>query len=152
HNTAEYLHRLAEAQKMALEVRARVYADMACSDVPVEGLLSKEYAAERRMHLDAKRVATSYPAGIPRLHSGHTIYLTVADSTGMMVSLIQSNYWGLGSGLVPDGLGFMLQDRGALSSLEDGHANVYEPGKRPFHTIIPGFVMKDGEPFMSFGV
>ncbi len=152
HNTAEYLHLHAEAKKLAFEDRARFYADMAFSDVPVEGLISKEYAAERRKHIDMKRAATSYPAGNPRLDSGDTIYLTVADSTGMMVSLIQSNYWGLGSGLVPDGLGFMLQDRGALFSLEDGHANVYEPGKRPFHTIIPGFVMKDGEPFMSFGV
>jgi gamma-glutamyltranspeptidase/glutathione hydrolase len=92
-------------------------------------------------------------AGEVKLESeGDTTYLTVADSSGMMVSLIQSNYRGMGSGLVPDGLGFMFQDRGELFSLDPAHVNVYAPGKRPFHTIIPAFVMKDGAPFMSFGL
>ncbi|MEL6134741.1 MAG: gamma-glutamyltransferase, partial [Bacteroidota bacterium] len=94
--------------------------------------------------------ASSYPAG--KLGHGETIYLTVADKYGNMVSFIQSNYRGMGSGVIPDDLGFMLQDRGELFTLEEGHFNMYEPGKRPFHTIIPAFVMKDGEPFMSFGV
>lgn len=152
HNTAEYLHLHAEAKKLAFEDRAHFYTDMSFSEVPLEGLISKAYAAERRKLIDTSRAAMTFPAGDPRINSGDTIYLTVADSTGMMVSLIQSNYWGLGSGLVPDGLGFMLQDRGALFALEDGHANIYAPGKRPFHTIIPAFAMKDGEPFLSFGV
>ena len=83
---------------------------------------------------------------------GDTTYLTVADSNGRMVSLIQSNYRGMGSGLVPDGLGFMLQDRGELFSMDPSHPNVYEAGKRPFHTIIPAFIMQNGLPLMSFGL
>ncbi|MFW5901336.1 MAG: gamma-glutamyltransferase, partial [bacterium] len=86
------------------------------------------------------------------LEQGNTIYLTVADDQGNMVSLIQSNYRGMGSGMTPGKLGFVLQDRGELFTLDEGHNNVYEPGKRPFHTIIPAFITKDGEPFMSFGV
>jgi gamma-glutamyltranspeptidase/glutathione hydrolase len=160
HNSADYLHVMTEAKKLAFEDRARFYADMAFADVPVEGLISEEYAAERRKLIKMDEVLQAPTHGNPRdymaaneqLEDGDTIYLTVADSTGMMVSLIQSNYAGMGSGLVPDGLGFMLQDRGALFSLEEGHPNVYEPGKRPFQTIIPAFVMKDGEPFLSFGV
>jgi gamma-glutamyltranspeptidase/glutathione hydrolase len=160
HNSADYLHVMTEAKKLAFEDRARFYADMAFADVPVEGLISDEYAAERRqlIKMDAVLQAPThgnpqdYMAANEQLEEGDTIYLTVADSSGMMISLIQSNYAGMGSGLVPDGLGFMLQDRGALFSLEEGHPNVYEPGKRPFHTIIPAFVMKDGAPFLSFGV
>ena len=160
HNSADYLHVMTEAKKLAFEDRARFYADMDFADVPVEGLISEEYANQRRQLIKMDEVLQSPTHGNPRefmaasekLENGDTIYLTVADSTGMMVSLIQSNYAGMGSGLVPDGLGFMLQDRGALFSLEEGHPNVYAPGKRPFHTIIPAFVMKDGEPFLSFGV
>ncbi len=148
----EYLHVLTEAKKLAFEDRARFYADPAFNDIPVDWLISKEYAAQRRALIDMNRAARDYPAGDPRLGTGETIYLTTADSDGNMVSLIQSNYRGLGSGMTPDGLGFILQDRGELFNLEKGHFNSYEPGKRPFHTIIPAFVTKDGEPFMSFGV
>ena len=88
----------------------------------------------------------------PALEDGDTIYLTVADADRNFVSLVQSNYRGIGSGLCPDGLGFCLQDRGELFSLREGEANTYAPGKRPFHTIIPAFVTKDGRPYVSFGV
>ncbi len=92
------------------------------------------------------------PAGDAKLEEGDTIYLTVADSDGNMVSLIQSNYRGMGSGMTPGDLGFVLQDRAELFALDANHANVVEGGKRPFHTIIPAFVMKDGEPLISFGL
>ncbi|GAB4243876.1 MAG: gamma-glutamyltransferase [Acidobacteriota bacterium] len=152
HNSAEYLHHLIEAKKLAFADRARFYADPDFADVPVERLISKEYAAERRKLLDSRRAADIVFAGDPQLAEGDTIYLTAADRDRNMVSLIQSNYLGFGSGLVPDGCGFGLQDRGALFSLDPHHANAYAPGKRPFHTIIPGFVTKDGKPWLSFGV
>ncbi|MCZ6573517.1 MAG: gamma-glutamyltransferase [Planctomycetota bacterium] len=157
HNSAPYLHLHLEAKKLAYEDRARFYADMDFAKVPVERLISKEYAAERRKLIDPERAARAYPPGKlaeadARLREGDTVYLTVADKDRNMVSLIQSNYRGFGSGLCPDGLGFCLQDRGALFALEEGHPNVYAPGKRPFHTIIPAFVTRDGKPFMSFGV
>jgi gamma-glutamyltranspeptidase/glutathione hydrolase len=160
HNSTDYLHVQAEAKKLVFEDRARFYADPAFADVPVRELISEEYADERRQQIRMDRVLSEPTHGDPRavakateqLEAGDTIYLTVADSSGMMVSLIQSNYAGMGSGLVPDGLGFMLQDRGALFTMEKGHPNVYAPGKRPFHTIIPAFAMKDGAPFLSFGV
>ena len=148
----EYIHVLVEAKKLAFEDRARFYADMEFSEVPVAWLISKEYAAERRALIEPSRAAKSYPAGDERLERGDTIYLTTADADGNMVSLIQSNYRGMGSGMTPAGLGFILQDRGELFSLEDGHPNIYAPGKRPFHTIIPAFVTKDGKPWLSFGV
>lgn len=152
HNSAAYLHHLIEAKKIVYEDRARFYADMEFSKVPVEQLISKAYADERRKLLDPERAARKIPHGDAALKVGDTIYLTVADKDRNMVSLIQSNYRGFGSGLCPTGLGFCLQDRGALFSLEAGHPNVYEPGKRPFHTIIPAFVTKDGKPYLSFGV
>ena len=160
HNSTDYLHVQTEAKKLVFEDRARFYADLAFADVPVEELVSDAYAAERRAMIEMDEVLSEPSHGDPRtitsatekLEEGDTIYLTVADSTGMMVSLIQSNYAGMGSGLVPDGLGFMLQDRGALFTMEKDHPNVYEPGKRPFHTIIPAFAKKDGKPWLSFGV
>lgn len=156
HNSTDYLHVQAEAKKLVFEDRARYYADLSFADVPVQELISEAYAAERRQKIRMDQVLSepTYgdPRAVARLDDGDTIYLTTADSTGMMVSLIQSNYAGMGSGLVPDDLGFMLQDRGALFTLEQGHPNVYEPGKRPFHTIIPAFATKEGEPFLSFGV
>ena len=160
HNSTDYLHVQTEAKKLVFEDRARFYADLAFADVPVEELVSDAYAAERRAMIEMDEVLSEPSHGDPRtitsatekLEEGDTIYLTVADSTGMMVSLIQSNYAGMGSGLVPDGLGFMLQDRGALFTMEKDHPNVYEPGKRPFHTIIPAFAKKDGQPWLSFGV
>lgn len=146
--SAEHLHLFTEAKKLAFEDRAKYYADMDFFDVPVEELLSEEYAASRRVQITDR--AGRYEAG--EISAGETIYMTVADKDGNMISLIQSNYRGMGSGMAPPKLGFMLQDRGELFSLKRGQANTYEPGKRPFHTIIPAFVTKDGKPFMSFGV
>jgi gamma-glutamyltranspeptidase/glutathione hydrolase len=148
----EHIHLFVEAKKLAFEDRARYYADMEFNDVPVAGLISKEYAAKRRQLIDPNRAAQRYDAGNPALESGETIYLTVADEDGNMVSLIQSNYRGMGCGLSPGGLGFILQDRGELFDLTEGRFNTYAPGKRPFHTIIPAFITKDGEPLISFGV
>ena len=150
--SADYLHVLTEAKKLAFEDRAKFYADPDFVDVPVKTLVSKEYADRRRKLLSMDKAAKTYPAGDARLENGDTIYLTTADKDGNMVSLIQSNYRGMGSGMVPPGLGFNLQDRGELFSLEEGHANSFEPGKRPFHTIIPAFVTKGGEPWLSFGI
>ncbi|MFQ5674267.1 MAG: gamma-glutamyltransferase [bacterium] len=148
----EYIHHFIEAKKLAFEDRAKFYADPDFNDIPVAQLISKEYTAERRALIDPTHAADRYDAGNPALHAGDTIYLTTADKDGNMVSLIQSNYRGMGSGLSPDGLGFIFQDRGELFDLEEGHFNSYAPGKRPFHTIIPAFITKDGKPFMSFGV
>jgi gamma-glutamyltranspeptidase/glutathione hydrolase len=148
----DYVHHFVEAKKLAFEDRAKFYADPAFNDIPVKPLVSKEYAEERRKLIDPNQPAKTYDAGNPSLRDGDTIYLTIADKHGNMVSLIQSNFRGFGSGMCPDGLGFCLQNRGELFSLEEGHLNVYEPHKRPFHTIIPAFITKDGEPFMSFGV
>ena len=151
--SAELLHLQIEAKRLAYEDRARYYADPAFARLPSTALLSKEYAAERRKLIDPKRAMATVAAGDPRtLERGDTTYITVADRDGMMVSLIQSNYSNLGSGLVPDGLGFVLQDRGNAFSLDPGHANAYAPGKRPFHTIIPGFAFKGDQPWLSFGV
>jgi gamma-glutamyltranspeptidase / glutathione hydrolase len=153
HGTPAALHLLIEAKKLAFEDRAKFYADPEFTKVPLKGLLSKEYAAERRKLLDTKRAAKTVDAGNPALHDGDTIYLTTADRDGNMVSLIQSNYRGMGSGIVVPGLGFSFQNRGEMFVVHDpAHANAYRDGKRPFHTIIPAFVMKDGEPWLSFGV
>ncbi len=150
--SAEYLHTLIEAKKLAFEDRAKYYADMDFADVPVDWLISKDYADERRKLLSPERASMSLPAGDRKLEDGDTVYLTVADADGNMVSLIQSNYRGMGSGMTPGDLGFVLQDRAELFSLDPNHANVVAGGKRPFHTIIPAFVMKDGEPLISFGL
>lgn len=146
----EYIHAFVEAKKLAYEDRAKYYSDPDFNQLPIEELISKEYSAERRKLIDPERAARTYPAG--ELEQGNTIYMTVADKHGNMVSLIQSNYRGMGSGMTPYELGFILQDRGELFSLTEGHYNCYAPGKRPFHTIIPAFVTKDGKPHMSFGV
>lgn len=150
YGSAEYMHLFIEAKKLAFEDRAKYYADPDFNNIPVEELISKKYAAERRKLINQDRAANHYDAGEPE--QGNTIYLTVADKDGNMVSLIQSNYRGMGSGMTPPGLGFILQDRGELFSLEKDHFNAYQPHKRPFHTIIPAFITKDGKPFMSFGV
>src|SRR6476620_3400302 len=192
-NSAETMHAMIEAKKLAWADRAKFYADPEFATIPLAQLISKQYAAERRKLIDpnhaAKTVAPGNPnaaqsskardtsilglvakiengqdvrwphrvrAGLPSdarvTDDGDTIYMCTADDEGNMVSLIQSNYRGMGSGVVVPGLGFMFQDRGELFSMEQGHANVYAPGKRPFHTIIPGFVMKDGKPWEAFGV
>ena len=151
--SAEAFHYMVEAKRLAFEDVARYYADPASAEISFELLLSEAYGKERFALIDPARVTPEFGPGEPKFEGeGDTTYLTVADADGMMVSLIQSNYRGMGTGLVPDGLGFMLQNRGELFSLDEGHPNVYAPGKRPFHTIIPAFVMKDGEPFMSFGL
>ncbi|MCY1722282.1 gamma-glutamyltransferase [Prolixibacteraceae bacterium Z1-6] len=148
--TPEYMHTFIEAKKLAYEDRAKYYSDMVFNEIPIKALISKEYGKERATLIDKNRSARSYPAG--ELEQGNTIYLTTADKDGNMVSLIQSNYRGMGSGMTPGRLGFILQDRGELFALEEGHMNVYEPHKRPFHTIIPAFITKNGEPFISFGL
>jgi gamma-glutamyltranspeptidase/glutathione hydrolase len=150
--SADTLAAMIEAKRLAYEDLAKWYADPAFVHVPMKGLLSDAYADERRKLIDIAHANPDFGPGDPRLHDGDTIYLAAADKDGMMVSLIQSNYRGMGSGLVPDHLGFMFQDRGELFSLDANAANVYAPGKRPFHTIIPGFVTKDGQPFMAFGL
>ena len=146
-----HVHQFIEAKKLAFEDRAKFYADPDFNAIPVDELISKPYANQRR-ELITEQAANSYPAGNPNLEHGDTIYLTVADKDRNMVSLIQSNYRGFGSGMCPDGLGFCLQDRGELFDMREGQFNSYAPGKRPFHTIIPAFVTKAGKPFMSFGV
>ena len=148
----EYIHHFIEAKKLVFEDRAKFYADPDFNQIPLKELISKEYAAQRRALINPQRAARRYDAGNPALLAGDTIYLTTADKDGNMVSLIQSNYRGMGTGLSPDGLGFIFQDRGELFDLEEGNFNTYAPGKRPFHTIIPAFITKDDKPFMSFGV
>ena len=145
------IHLGAEAKRLAYEDRARWYGDPNFSRVPVEWLISKDYAAERARSIRPDRINPHVrPGNAPS--QGDTTYFSVADKNGMMVSTIQSNFRGMGSGLVADGLGFMFQDRGQLFSLQDGHPNVYAPGKRPFQTIIPGFATRGGKPWLSFGV
>ena len=149
--SAEFWHYFTEAKKLAYEDRARFYADPHFSDVPLAYLLSKDYAATRRELIDPDKAAMALPAGDPPPH-GDTTFLVTADADGMMVALIQSNYWEFGSGIVADGTGFALQNRGYTFSMEAGHANVYAAGKRPFHTIIPAFLMQGETPLMAFGV
>jgi gamma-glutamyltranspeptidase/glutathione hydrolase len=149
--SAASIHAQVEAKRLAYEDRGRYYADPHFAKIPIEWLNSKEYAAERAKLIRQDRILTPVHPGQAPSH-GDTTYFTVADADGMMISMIQSNFRGLGSGLVADGLGFMFQDRGELFSLQDGHPNIYAPGKRPFQTIIPGFATRDGKPWMSFGV
>jgi len=146
----EYIHLFIEAKKLAFADRAKFYSDPRFAELPIETLLSKEYAAKRRAEINPKKAALVDASGLPQ--HGDTVYLTTADEKGNMVSLIQSNYSGMGSGMTPPDLGFMLQNRGTLFSLDPKHLNVVAGGKRSFHTIIPAFVTKDGEPFISFGV
>ncbi|MBD9437872.1 gamma-glutamyltransferase [Pseudoxanthomonas sp. PXM03] len=154
----EHVHLLVEAKKLAFADRARWYADPAFQPAPVARLISKPYARERATLISPDKALREVQPGTPKeLDEGDTIYMTVADKDGMMVSLIQSNYRGMGSGMTPTGLGFILQDRGEMFVLQgcEGtapHPNCYAPGKRPFHTIIPAFITKDGQPWVSFGV
>lgn len=149
-DSPEYMHLFIEAKKLAFEDRAKYYSDPDFNDLPLEEITSKEYAKQQAALINPDSAARTYPAW--GMEHGNTIYLTTADKDGNMVSLIQSNFRGMGSGMTPGELGFVLQDRGELFALEEDHMNVYEPHKRPFHTIIPAFVTKDGEPYMSFGV
>ena len=151
-NSSEYLHTLIEIKKIVYEDRARFYADPRFSKLPIKRLLSAEYAKKRLKHFNPNRANRTIPYDDSILEKGDTVYMTVVDKDLNAVSLIQSNYAGFGSGMVPDGLGFCLQDRGALFNLEVNHCNVLKPGKRPFHTIIPAFVTKDNKPVFPFGV
>ena len=148
--SSDYIHHFVEAKKLAFEDRAKYYADPNFNKIDISYLISKDYAHKRMQLIDSKKSMLSVDAGV--LKDGDTIYLTTADKYGNMVSLIQSNYRGMGSGMVPPNTGFMLQDRGELFSLDVNHANALEGGKRPFHTIIPAFITKDNKPFVSFGV
>ena len=156
--SVEHVHLFVEAKKIAFADRAASYADPAFYKTPVERLISKDYARERGKLMSMERAARSVEPGIiPEINEGDTIYMTVADADGMMVSLIQSNYRGMGSGMAPPGLGFIFQDRGEMFVLKGcdqarAHPNCYAPGKRPFQTIIPAFVTKDGKPWLSYGV
>lgn len=151
-DSPEYVHLFTEAKKLAFEDRAKYYADPDFNKMPVKALISHQYAKNRARLINMKKAGKRYPAGNPALEEGDTIYLTTADKNGNMVSLIQSNYRGMGSGMTPPGLGFVLQDRGEMFSLEADHRNVFAGGKRPFHTIIPAFITKDNKPYMSFGL
>jgi gamma-glutamyltranspeptidase/glutathione hydrolase len=149
--SAQSLHVQIEAKRLAYEDRARFYADPHFAKIPIDWLNSKDYAKQRAQLIRLDRILEPvYPGHAPS--HGDTTYFCTADQDGMMVSIIQSNFRGMGSGLVADGLGFMFQDRGELFSLQDGHPNIYAPGKRPFQTIIPGFAARDGVPWLAFGV
>ena len=150
--SAQHLHLLTEATKLAYEDRAKFYADPAFVKMPVKELISKAYAKERSKLVKPGISSPDFMSGDSLLKNGETTYLTIADQFGNMVSLIQSNYSAFGSRLVPDGLGFVLQNRGSSFNLRPGENNTYAPHKRPFHTIIPAFVTKDDQPYMSFGV
>ena len=147
--SSEYIHFFTEAKKLAFEDRAKYYSDPTFSKIPVEKLISEAYATERRKLINKDQAALMYFPG--KVEANNTVYLTVADKYGNMVSLIQSNYRGMGSGMCPPGLGFILQDRGEMFSLAEGQNNVYAPGKRPFNTNIPAFITKNGKPYISFG-
>ena len=149
--SAQSLHVQIEAKRLAYEDRARFYADPHFAEIPIDWLNSKDYAKQRAQLIRLDRILEPvYPGQAPS--HGDTTYFCTADKDGMMVSIIQSNFRGMGSGLVADGLGFMFQDRGELFSLQNGHPNIYAPGKRPFQTIIPGFASKNGVPWLAFGV
>ncbi|MCY2966586.1 MAG: gamma-glutamyltransferase family protein, partial [Planctomycetota bacterium] len=150
--SADYLHLFVEAKKLAFADRARFYADPEFGELPVAELISKEYAARQRKRIDPDQAAVNVPAGDPKLTRGDTIYLTVVDAERNCCSFIQSIYHGFGSQIVPGEVGFALQNRGSLFSLDDDHLNRFEPQKRPFHTIIPAFVTKEDEPWLCFGV
>jgi gamma-glutamyltranspeptidase/glutathione hydrolase len=151
--STRHLHLLIEAKKLAFEDRARYYADPAFAAVPVTQLISKSYAASRRALLRDDRALSEPGCGDPAaLAAGDTVYLAAADAAGNMVSLIQSNYLGMGSGVTVPGFGFGLQSRGSAFALDLRHPNCYAPGKRPFHTIIPAFLTRAGKPVMAFGV
>lgn len=150
YGSPQHIHLFTEAKKLVFADRARFYSDPAFNDLPIATLISKEYAARRREAIDPDKAALAVDPGLP--DHGDTIYLSTADADGNMVSLIQSNYRGHGSGVTPPKLGFCLQNRGELFNLDAAHYNVYAPGKRPFHTIIPAFITREGKPWVSFGV
>ena len=147
-DSADSVHVQIEAMKLAFADAQAYVADIEHMTVRPEHLLDQEYLRQRATLIDRAR-AKSATAGTPR---GGTVYLTAADASGVMVSMIQSNYLGFGSGVVVPGTGISLQNRGADFTVAQGHPNQVGPNKRPYHTIIPGFLSKDGAPVMSFGV
>ncbi|MFM8584718.1 MAG: gamma-glutamyltransferase [Planctomycetaceae bacterium] len=151
-HSADYLHLLLEAKKLAFADRARFYSDPEFADLPIAELISKEYAGRQRKRIDPDAAATQVLSGDPKISRGDTIYLTVVDAERNCCSFIQSLYHGFGSQVVAGDTGFALQNRGNLFALDDNHLNRFEPGKRPFHTIIPAFVTREGEPWLCFGV
>ena len=153
HNSADYIHLFTEAKKLAFADRAKFYADPQVEkNLPIAELISKPYAERQAKRIDMAKAAQRVPAGDPRLKHGDTIYLTAVDKDRNVVSLIQSTYYGFGSGHVPGNVGFTMQNRGTLFAMDEKHHNRLEPNKRPFHTIIPAMVTKDGKPVLSFGV
>ncbi len=151
--SADFWHLFVEAKKLAFADRARWFADPEYAKAPIAELLSKDYAKRRAVLVDRAHAATTdAPGEVSALNQKETTYLCAADGNGMMVSLIQSNYTGFGSGYCVPAVGIGLQDRGGLFSLDPKHPNALAPGKRPFHTIIPAFVTIAGEPVMAFGL
>ncbi len=148
----EYLHLFVEAKKLAFADRAKFYSDPQFNELPVDELISKEYARRQRQRIDLGRAATTVQAGDPKLQHGDTIYLSVVDKDRNCCSFIQSNYYGFGSKVTPADVGFVIQNRGALFALSEEHFNRLEPHKRPFHTIIPAMVTRQGKPWLCFGV
>jgi gamma-glutamyltranspeptidase/glutathione hydrolase len=152
HNSPEHLHLFVEAKKLAFADRARFYSDPDFNELPIKELISKPYGKTQAARIDMNRAASDVPPGDPKLAKSDTIYLTVIDKDRNCCSLIQSNFAGFGSKIVPGDVGFVIQNRGALFALDENHLNRFEPHKRPFHTIIPAFVTKDGKPHFCFGV
>jgi gamma-glutamyltranspeptidase/glutathione hydrolase len=150
--STDFWHLMIETKKLAYADRAKYYTDPQFAKVPVSELISKEYAAERGKLFDPMKALAEVPAGDAKLGKADTIYLCVVDKDRNCVSLIQSNYFGFGSGLASADLGFAIQNRGTLFALDEKHANRLEPGKRPFHTIIPAMATKNGKPWFTFGV
>jgi gamma-glutamyltranspeptidase / glutathione hydrolase len=148
-DSADSVHLQIEAIKLAFADAQAYVSDIDYMPFPPKQLLDKAYLASRAKLVDMKK-AQPFAAGTPP--KGGTVYLTAADASGMMVSMIQSNYMGFGSGVVVPGTGISLQNRGATFVLKEGHPNRVGPRKRPYQTIIPGFVTRDGKPLMSFGV
>jgi gamma-glutamyltranspeptidase/glutathione hydrolase len=151
HNSAKYLHILIEAKKLAWADLRKFASDPKFNDLPIDELLSDEYSIKQQNRIDLNKAASNVKPGLD-WSSGDTIYLSVVDKDRNVVSFINSLYNGFGSGLVVEGTGICLQNRGNLFSLDKNHLNALAPRKRPFHTIIPSLVLQEGKPVLNFGV